>query len=89
MKNRRKNKLVKPVGREYRGLLALGSLFPELENSPRMFYELVIPLPKPRYERNIVYRGMSGDELSIQNRLPFQHDIKIVFEFLGQFAIIG
>jgi len=27
MKNRRKNKLVKPVGREYRGLLALGSLF--------------------------------------------------------------
>jgi len=26
MKNRRKNKLVKPVGREYRGLLALGSL---------------------------------------------------------------
>jgi len=27
MKNRRKNKLVKPVGREYRGLLALASLF--------------------------------------------------------------
>ena len=27
MKNRRKNKLVKPVGREYRGLLAFGSLF--------------------------------------------------------------
>jgi len=26
MKNRRKNKLVKLVGREYRGLLALGSL---------------------------------------------------------------
>jgi len=35
-------------------------LSPELENSPRIPYELVIPLPKPRYERNIVQRDEFG-----------------------------
>lgn len=35
-------------------------VFPEVVNSKRIPYELVIDLPKPRYERNIVARDEFG-----------------------------
>lgn len=41
-------------------------VFPQLINSPRIPYELIIKLPKPRYERNIVKRDGLGRIVSIK-----------------------
>ena len=35
-------------------------VFPVLVNSSRIPYELIINLPKPRYERNIIERDQIG-----------------------------